>query len=429
MKISDKKPDCRIVMIFIILTLIFATPLYWLGTSRDNITFSEVENRNLDDFPVFGLSRIKTAVKHILLGNIRSAYQTVFSDFTNNEFQSDFEMAAADYFPLRLSFISLARWIERSQVKAVYSFLPDPAFPASLNDNTYLMRDEPVYIQPPLSWNGEFKEIVDQRIDNYQNLIDQFPEIHFYVFYLERMAFAPYNPMADYYSSADNGQSFNYFLTHKPDELIVSSMRLTDLEEHKEKFFWTDHHWNIRGAWNAYEIIYDMLSDFTPDLSPMLDLDGFVEIEGVEYCGSYARRTLYPCTPEKFEYASVKLPEYKTIIDGEETEYGEASQYLAGNFSLERYTNHYAEFFGYVTPLVDYQFENESDRNLLIIGGSYTQAMQVYVASHYRRTLVVDLREYQDFSLSHFIEQYNIDDILILGDVIVYRREGWEINP
>ena len=128
-------------------------------------------------------------------------------------------------------------------------------------------------------------------------------------------------------------------------------------------------------------------------------------------------------------YARTNIPNYQTWVNGEQRTYGSAQKYFDGNFDREKYTNHYAEFFGYTTALVEYTFENTSNRNLLIIGGSYTRAMQMYVASHYKTTYVVDLREYEDFSLGEFIQSHKVDDVLIIGDISVYGREGWLINP
>jgi hypothetical protein len=56
--------------------------------------------------------------------------------------------------------------------------------------------------------------------------------------------------------------------------------------------------------------------------------------------------------------------------------------------------------------------------------------VQELVAYHYKNTYSVDIREYKDFSLGEFIKDYQINDVLILGDVIVLGgNEGWQIPP
>lgn len=298
-----------------------------------------------------------------------------------------------------------------------------------VSDNYYLLIDEHVYIQKPAILTDSLTQTTNLRLENYSELIQLFPNLNFYVFYLERMAFAPYNPLSSSFSEADSRRSFQYFLENKPEKLEVSYMLLENLEQHKEFFFRTDHHWNIRGAWHAYEIIFDMLSKTNPGISPKRELFEFVKLNDVAFCGSYALRTQYPCVPEQFEYARTNIPNYQTWVNGEKRIYGSAQKYFDGNFDSENYTNHYAEFYGYTTALVEYQFENTGNRNLLIIGGSYTRAMQMYVASHYKTTYVIDLREYENFSLGEFIQSHKVDDVLIIGDISVYGREGWLINP
>jgi hypothetical protein len=410
--------------------ILISAPVFWLAFPQKIESFSIIENTKLDQFPKFNLANFKHGIKHFLRGDLKLAINTAFSDFLSNDFQEDLESAAIDQMPFRLSLASLARWVERAQISVLYGFLSDPAVPASLDVDYLLLRgNKQVYLQPPAVWDELRRDRVDDRVENYKNLIDLYPEVNFYIFYLERTAYAPYNPMNPYFPQADKGQSYEYFISNKPGELTVSSLRLSGLEEHQEKFFRTDHHWNIRGAWSAYEIIYKMLSKDLPDISPMLDLHDFSQIKGLEFCGSYARRTLYPCDPDIFEYAEVELPPHRTFENGIETDYGNKQAYLNGDFSRERYAEHYAEFYGYVTPLVEYDFDNPSGRNLLIIGGSYTQAMQEFVAAHYDRTYVVDLRDYENFYLGDFIKQHEIHDVLVIGDVIVYLNEGWQINP
>jgi hypothetical protein len=55
--------------------------------------------------------------------------------------------------------------------------------------------------------------------------------------------------------------------------------------------------------------------------------------------------------------------------------------------------------------------------------------MQEFIAAHYDKTYVVDFRDYTDFSLGDFIRDHGIHDVLVIGDMPVFSREGWQINP
>lgn len=416
-------------MLILFLAALLFVPLWWLTRQGEWQTWSEVEVRNLALFPGLNLAEMQAGFRALLRGDVPEAKSLILGQFLNLSFQAAFNDATVDQFPYRIALTSTGRALERASIRAAYSIFKDPAIPASLDTDYLIMRDEQVFIQYPVPQSYVSRSTIDKRIQNYRDLTDAHPDIYFFVFYLERMAFAPYNPAQETFPEADNGTSFQYFLENKPEKLTVSSLRLTSLEEHKEKFFRTDHHWNARGAWAGYSIIYDMLAERVPDLSPKLELREFQKIDGVAFCGSYARRTLVPCDPEPFEVAIVDLPPYTTYIDGQPQQYGHREEYLRSEFEKNRFTNHYAEYYGNVIDLVEYEFENGSSRDLLLFGNSYSQAVKLFIASHYRHTYAFDFREYSDFSLSEFLAEHPVDDVLLIGDLLAYGREDWIINP
>jgi hypothetical protein len=127
----------------------------------------------------------------------------------------------------------------------------------------------------------------------------------------------------------------------------------------------------------------------------------------------------------------VDFPAYEMKVNDQLIEQNQRQAYFEGNYSTVPYTNHYNEFYGYVTNYTEYTFENDSNRNLLFIGSSYRYALDPLVASHYKKTYCVDLRYFTDFSLSEFLAEHEVDDILIIGDndVAFEDLEYWKINP
>ena len=402
--------------------------LVWIAHEGPWNDFSITENRPLERFEGTYWEDLKMGVKSLLLDGLSAAYELYFHRILDNSLQAQIGTAAVDQFPKRLKIIELGRAYERGLILGTYGFTHLPALPASLDTDYYVMRDAPVFILEPKKRGYINESIIKERAENYRQVIEQFPDLNFYIFYLERLDFSEANPLNPFFENLDLEESFEYFISEKPGELVVSVMELDNLKEHIELFFNTDHHWNIRGAWHAYEIIYDMLAEGYPNISPKLELSGFEVVKGVEFCGSFARRTLYPCTPEKFEYAEVTLPPYTTFVDGVEKEYGNRDAYLRGEFSRHKYANHYSDFFGNVVDAVEYRFDNGAERDLLIIGGSHSQAVQLYIAAHYRTTYVVDLRTFKEFSLAEAVDVYGIDDVLVLGDIIIYGWPGWTIG-
>jgi len=412
----------------IAILLLMAVPAYiWQTHEGLWDDFSITENRPLERFGTYWTD-LKTSIKRVLAGDLETAYEEYFVRIAERTLQEQILKAAADQFPRRLNLIEGAKAYDRALISGTYGLTAMPAIPASLDTDYFILRDAPVFLLEPKQPGYVGLKTVENQAKNYSEIMKAFPNINFYVFYIERVDLSPVNPLNPWYRNLDMGSSFDQFLDIKPPRLEVSSMKLDSFEDHKILFYNTDHHWNIRGAWKGYSIIYNMLSQIYPEISPKLEVQEFRAVEGVDFCGSFARRTLYPCTPEPFEYAVVDLPPYRTWVDGEETAYGKRDAYLRGEFNNHPYTNHYSEFFGNVVDEVFYRFENGSERDLLIIGGSHSQAVQLYIAAHYRTTYVVDLRAFGEFDFSDAVEEYGIDDVLVLGDIIVYGRSGWEIK-
>ena len=62
---------------------------------------------------------------------------------------------------------------------------------------------------------------------------------------------------------------------------------------------------------------------------------------------------------------------------------------------------------------------NSGKRNLLIIGDSYTNAINKLIATHFNKTYDVDLRHYketfnEEFIINEYIEENDIDKVLII---------------
>lgn len=303
-----------------------------------------------------------------------------------------------------------------------------------LGKGVYETEDTRVIFPEPEGFGSKQVEAIDRKIARYNQLISEHPDKNFYAFYLELIQFSPYNPASALYPDADNGRSLEHFIANKPDGLILDMLPLTSFEDHIKYYFRTDHHWNARGMLAGYEKIYNMLKLNYPDISPMFKHDDLFTFPDFGFVGTWARKLDYRAEPEPFEVVLLDLPEYRTFDSaGDEIEVSQQEKYLAGEHAAEFFADHYLAYYRQdKIGLLEYVSESGADRNLLIIGDSFSNPLEPLLASHYHHTYAVDIRRLPDyyFSLSEFLSKYDVDDILIQGgaNVIMYEWQ-WTIQP
>ena len=429
---NSKNHSLDLCLIVLILLILVSPLLYWISLNGNWETKSEIEGRKLIAFPKDLFRNQKTAIKRVFQGLVSDAVDLFFIKTIDGSLQNQLDSAIADQFPLRISMTEFSRILERGLIASAYSFFSDTVFPASIDTSIYVTRDKTRLLKAPLSFDASMKHEIDLRIENYSELINYNPNINFYVLNIETLEYSRFNPLTKFYSNSDSGQSINYFLKNKPKNLKFKNFEILSYPEFEANFFKTDHHWNIRGAVKAYRLVYEMLSKNYADISPMVDISKISLINNLEFLGSYARGSLYPIAPEPFEYADVSLPEYRTYVNGELKTYSGRKSYLSGNFSRVKYFNHYQGFYGSWKKLIVYEFQNLSNRNLLIVASSHARMNQMLIASHYHKTYVIDLqnRDVKAISLKQMISDYKINDVLIMGQpTITYLSSDYAITP
>lgn len=431
-KMHTNKNLQNILFITILLAILISPMVYWFSLNGNWNEDSILEERKLVSFPSLSFRDFKTAVKRIFQGLYDQAGELFFDKFLDGSFQNKMNTAASEQMLLRIPLVEISKMFERTVIKSAYLALPDQALPASFDSGLYITRDSSNLMQDPALFTQAEKEAVDLRLANYRDLLADYPDINLYVFNIDTLPYSPYHPVSPYFPQADNGQSLQYFLENKPSELRFENFPLTSFKEYQDHFFKTDQHWNIYAAMQAYQQIYQMLQENYPDISPMLQVESYKKVDGVEFLGSLARKSLFPIEADILEYVDVDMPDYSTYVNGELTNYGGRENYLKGIYNHDKYFNHYRGFYGSAQVTIQYHFENGSDRNLLMIVSSHSRTIQMYLASHYRDSYVIDMRYEENSSktLGEYIDEYQITDVLILGQaMITYYSTDYAIIP
>ena len=427
-----KKNIQNLVFILIIFVLLVSPSIFWLSRGGNWTRDSILEDRKLVVFPQVSLREFKTGLKRIYQGLYAEAGEVFFNQFVGGKFQRTVNKAAAEQMLLRIPLVELAKSFDRVVIKSAYAALPDDAYPASFDSGLYVDRKGENLMQDLAFFDAAEKEAIDLRIANYEQLLADYPDIHFYVYNIETLPYSRVNPLNAYFPKADNGRSLAYFLANKPQGLAFANFALNSYADYQNRFFRTDQHWNIRASLEAYGQIYTLLKEQYSDISPMLTAEAIKKIDGLEFQGSMARKSLYPVEPDIIEYADVSMPAYDTYVDGTLSDLSRWENYLKGIYNQDKFYNHYRGFYGRQQILIRFHFNNDSPRNLLMITSSYSRTIQMYIASHFQDTYVIDLRYEENSSkrLQQFIDEYGITDVLIFGQpTVTYYSAEDAIQP
>lgn len=423
----------RVLIIFFL--VIFVVPGYWLLRDNDLSSWSLIEYRYLNPFPPFPVQDFRTGAKRVLQRRPVEAWKIIGTKFESGLFPKQLETAGSDQFPMRSLWIQASYGFDRLMIRLGYMFEDDTVLPTDMRaSGIYETRHglSTLFYFPGRIRESDIKRI-DNAITNYETLIDAHPDINFYAFHIETLEYSKANPLNPYRPEPVQGHYLEYFLTRAPEDLDQGMLVFTSFDDYFKYFYRTDHHWNIHGTLRAYEIIHQMLAINYPEISTILPHDQIYAFPDVGFNGRLARFAVYQVQPpDTFEVAMVDLPPFR-ILDknGNDFKLNKMYEYLAGEYSKKPFTDHYIEYYGADDDFHEFVSENGSDRNLLIIGDSYVNSIETLLASHYHHTYSVDIRNYPDdhFSLSEFLLQHDVDDVLFLGGRNQTVTHNWTISP
>ena len=187
-------------------------------------------------------------------------------------------------------------------------------------------------------------------------------------------------------------------------------------------WFWTtDHHWNYKGAYQGYLDILSLLGSKDEPAVPKEE-HRFPFI----FNGSLAKKLKEPVSKEYFTvYLYDGIPSYTTYVNGKKKQHDGINAYLKGRYAQDTYTDHYSAFYGPNLGEVVYDTGNNDKPNILVITNSYGDPVNQLLTLHYGKVVTVNLKHYRedlnkDFDLGAYLDEYNINQVLILGDICLY---------
>ena len=140
---------------------------------------------------------------------------------------------------------------------------------------------------------------------------------------------------------------------------------------------------------------------------------------------AYARQTKELCADEPFTVYTYPTAKLNTELNGKRGVYGHQNLYAGNRFPTDNLRNHYAYYYGGDYGEIVLDNGKSRGRNLLVLADSYSNPINMLLASHFDRTCIIDLRYYAkdmgvEFDINDYIRKHEIDSLLIMGDIALF---------
>lgn len=183
------------------------------------------------------------------------------------------------------------------------------------------------------------------------------------------------------------------------------------MKKNKEQqiYYKTDHHWNIKGAYLAYEEYIK-----TIDEAPV-DLNSLKGNNVTDFYGTFFSKA------KPFNGVADVLTYYD--IDGLEMTIGEKEYDNLYDFSYLESRDKYSIYLRGNNPLTIIRNKNlNNGKKLLVIKDSFANSMVPFLTQNFEEVHVIDLRSFMP-KLNNYVKEQEFDNILVLYNFINFVRD------
>ena len=253
--------------------------------------------------------------------------------------------------------------------------------------------------------NQYSKEELDKRLDTQVKMFNKLAnlDIDMYLYFPTRYELTKLkdNNLSSYVDS---------FKDKLSSKIKIANMDITSLEQYKNYFYKTDHHWNMNGALAGYYDIMDILGK-----APVDNLE-VVNKRERKFYGSMAKSVLNNKTYDYILDIDKKL-DYDVLVNGKQA----SEVFKPRQIRLDRdylYYDYYVQYFNGQYGEICYDYHKDKEENLLILSDSYAWQIDYLIASSFNKTYVVNLRydkwKKEDLNLEEYMKERNIKKVLFL---------------
>ncbi len=336
-----------------------------------------------------------------------------FSSFLDKSYQDKYEDALADQIPLSSK---MKKFEKTAELIAKLAFFQMDANEYHWINSNLLYKDG--YLIYAARDFSKIKEQLDHKIHNLNQVVEQKSDFKAYLYYIEKDTDMDFE-------SGSRLNAYEYITNRLNRKFSTKKFRIDSFDEFKNYFYKTDHHWNHKGSYRAYKEIVEWMDVGKPILNS--DEISLQSIMSGSKAAGIGGTSLFK--EQLFAYR-FDMPRHDIFLNGKREErYGNYIDY----FENKKAIGSYSDFYGGDTGLIEFDYHQDKKDNLLIIGESYDNAINELLASHFNHTYNVDLRNYERengkvFNFFQFIEEHEIDRVLLIGNIDYYVLEEFELK-
>ena len=350
-----KKTKLFIILFF----CVYIGGFFFLNIITSDSDFSELENRKLATFPSFSIEKLVS-------GNWSKSIETYVTD----------------QFVARDTFVSLKSTCERLLGKQE-------------NNNIYIGSDHTLISKFPIPDSNVLEKNVEQ-IQAFISATDV--PVHVALIPTQNDIYADKLPAnAPVVSQKAMIDTVYQELDHTIDMYHT-------LEAHKDQYIYyhTDHHWTSLGAYYGYTALCEALN-ITP--IPLAQLEE--NIVSTDFNGTTFSQSGVRYLPS--DSISIYTDNHPILV---EDETGTKEAMLYDESFLDKHDK-YRYFMNGNHPYVQIANpESNSERNLLILKDSYSNALAPFLREHFANVHLIDLR-FTRMPVTEYIEEHQITDVVI----------------
>ena len=266
--------------------------------------------------------------------------------------------------------------------------------------------DDGYLINSILEYNDEEKYQASSRGYNLNEFASRYKDIKTYVYFPTRLE----EILNNVYDNQCICQE--QFIQQLNNDIKHRSLIIDDYEDHKKYYFHSDTHWNAYGAYEGYKDIIKMIGE-DYSIGEIKPIENVIEYE-YEFYGNIANKIDgYGIKDRIIDLELTGINDFDYYIDGEKADYYAVKKDYELNGNNTVYSD-YDYYFGDNNFLRQFDFHDNNKPNILIFGDSYNNTNMLWLASHFNKTTIIDLRRKpENFNLNNFVNQNDIDIFLV----------------